>query len=454
MHDASSLTRQLERDYQLGEVLGGGGMGVVYSAVQRSLGRRVAIKVPHAELATDPAVSRRFRAEARASGQLDHRNIARVIDFGGRDGALYLVMQYVAGTALDKLVMQHGPMEPGIAAELCDQILAALGEAHTAGIIHADIKTANVLVETLGDKTLRAVVIDFGLARFYNETSFDDGLLLSGTPDYLSPELIRGGPPTVASDIYAAGIVLYELLTGTTPFGGGTSGEILDRQLHDAVVPPSLRCPDHNIPIALETIVMRALAKDPDARFATTAQFALALRAATPIVLLAPRQRVARGTQGSGFSAETTTRNWQREQMPLLRTATAARSETTRIQQIRIVVREALAGGDGDAIVTSYLELVRALIDGRQLVEAAAELERGIAILRPDVASKATPPAIWRLQLCLAALYSGLGNPARARGAAMVGQDDALRAASSVGEERAHELLVRLARSGKSHSGS
>jgi hypothetical protein len=446
-HDRVKAALELDGDYVLGDVLGTGGMGIVYSAIQRSLDRRVAIKIPHPELAGDPFVSRRFRAEARASGRLDHRNIARVIDFGGRDGALFLVMQHVAGAPLEKLVLAHGPMETQIAADLCGQILAALEAAHTAGIIHADIKSGNVLVETMTDGALRAVVIDFGLARFCDEPSSHDARLLSGTPDYLAPELIRGGPPTVASDIYAAGVVLYELLTGTTPFGGGTTAEIFDRQLGDAVVPPSLRSPDRDIPGALEAIVMRALAKDPSTRFTSAAQFGAALRAATPVVLAQP-PHLARGTQHgmqtSGFSTEATTRDWQRERIPGAAAVTAG--DDSCIQQIRAIVKAAIASGGGDSIVTSYLELARALIDDRQLVAAAAELERGLAILRPGVSARATPPAIWRLQLCLAALYSGLGHPTQARRAAIRGQDDAVRAASTLGKDRAHELLVRLAR--------
>ena len=431
---------ELDTDYLLGDLLGTGGMGVIYSAIQKSLGRRVAIKIPHPELAADPFVVRRFRAEARASGRIDHKNVARVIDFGGEDGALFLAMQYVAGRPLEKIVREEGPLEAAVAADVGMQILSALDASHTAGIIHADIKTANVLVEILADGSLRAVVIDFGLARFCDECSLYDSRVVSGTAEYLAPELIRGGPPTVASDLYAAGVVLYELLSGTTPFAGGTAAEILERQVADAVVPPSLRCPDRDIPRALEAIVIRALAKDPSARFASAAQFRAALHAATPIVLAQP-PRLARGTQAPAFSTETTTRDWQREG--------SVAPPPAGIQQIRAIIKVAIASGDGDSIVTSYLELVRALIDGRKLDAAVAELERGIAILRPGVSTRPETPAIWRLQLCLAALYSGLGQSAQARRAAILGQDDAVRAASTLGEDRASELLARLARGSK-----
>lgn len=396
---------ELDTDYLLGEVLGTGGMGVVYSAIQRSLGRRVAIKIPHPELASDRLVTRRFRTEARACSRIDHKNVVRVIDFGGEDGALFLAMQHVAGAPLEDLVREHGPLETSVATDLATQLLAALDAAHTAGIIHADIKTGNVLVETLTDGTLRAVVIDFGLARFCDERSLHDPREISGTPDYLAPELIRGGAPTVASDLYAAGVVLYELLSGSTPFGGGTATEILDRQLADAVVPPSLRCPDRNIPRVVESIVMRALAKAPSARFVSAAEFGAALSAAIPFARAHPRV-FARGTRTTALSTRKT-RDWQRERALVLPTV----GESNSIEQIRVIVDAAIASDDGNSIVTSYLELVRALIDGHKLDAAIAELERGLAILRPGVSARPATPEIWRLQLCLAALYSAKVTP-------------------------------------------
>jgi len=428
-------------NYVLGDIVGSGGMGIVYSAVQVSLRRRVAIKIPRAELATDPFVIRRFKTEALAGGRLDHRNIARVIDFGDRDGGLFLVMEYVGGAGLDKLVGEQGPMGTTLAANLTGQILAALDEAHTSGIIHADIKSANVLVEPQCDGALLARVIDFGLARFRDEPSTHDNRLLSGTPEYLAPELIAGGPPTVASDIYAAGVVLYELLTGATPFGGGSCVEILARQLDDVVVPPSLRCPDHDLPPALEAVVMCALEKDPSDRYATAALFAAALRDATPVETQSPR--IARGTLPV-FSSESSTCDWQREQVPPRRPATRSiAGESARVREIRDVLGEAIARGDGDSIVTSYLELVRILVDDHELAVAVVELERGLELLRPY-----TFTAMWRLQLCLAALYSGRGDRVRARGAARLGQADAIRASSDLGRDRAHELLARLDRHG------
>jgi serine/threonine-protein kinase len=443
MQEPMRIARPFGRDYMLGEVLGSGGMGVVYSAIQLSLGRQVAIKFPHLELATDREVNRRFRAEALACGRLHHRNIARVIDFNGSDGVFYLVMECVDGTALDKLVIDQGPMETAVAADLCGQLLAALHATHTAGIVHADVKTGNVLVESLRDGTRRAVLIDFGLARFADDTCSEPELLLSGTPEYLAPEVIRGGTPTAASDIYAAGIVLYELLTGLTPFSGGTSSDVMTRQCDDALVLPSLRSPEQTIPEAVDHVVMRALAKDPADRFATAEQFAAALRAATTITRIQPRS-IARGTSApSLFTAETPTLD--RHQHIAIPTAGLG-EQRDRIAALRSSVAAALASRNSDAIVTSYLALARAMIDSHLLGAAIGELEHGLARLRLGVTGGAAPAATWRLQLCLAALYSSRGDAPRAKLAALVGQDDAVRAASVLGEDRARALLVRLAR--------
>ncbi len=430
--------------YVLGEVLGRGGMGTVYSAVQTSLGRHVAIKIPHAELAANPFVISRFRAEARAGGRLAHRNIARVIDFGNIDGALFLVMELVPGIALDKTITEHGPLEMRDAIALCEQLLSALDASHAAGIIHADVKSGNLLVETTADGSQVVRLIDFGLAHFPSEVTDDTkSRIISGTPDYLAPEVIQGGRPTAASDLYAAGVVLYELLTGNTPFCGGTAPEILQRQLDDAVVPPSLRCPEQGISAAIEAVVMQALAKRARERFSSAAAFAEALR----IAAAAPSPRVprsAKGTQPVAARAPDVTHDWHREKtsVPVFESIPSGGKQAVALQRIRCALDEALATRNSDQIVASYLELVRALVDARQLTTAVAELEHGLVTLREGQ----PPPAIWRLQLCLAALYSGVGDGVRARRAASIGHGDAVRAGSQLGQDRAGELLVRLSR--------
>ena len=428
--------------YILGETLGSGGMGTVHTAIEVASGRRVAIKLPHPGLAGNPNVSRRFRAEARAGAQLDHPNTIRVVDFGGEDGAQFLVMEYVAGVALDQLVIDQGPLDTNAAVELVRQLLAALDHAHAWGILHADVKTANLLVESTAGAPLHARLIDFGLARFSGESPHDGDRMLSGTPDYLAPELIEGGAPTIASDLYAAGVVLYELLTGFTPFGGGSSDDVLQRHVEGMVLPPSLRSPEQEIAPAIEAVVMRALERKPADRFASAAHFAEALPM-TSATLVDGFPRLARGSIVSAFSSEAITRDWQALGLPAL--ARSSTAERPLLAPLRDAAHLALVSGSDDLVITSYLELVRALVDSHQLPKAVSELEQGLEKLRLD-RPEGPPLALWRLQLCLAALYSGLGNQVGARRAASIGRDDAARAASTVGHDRASELLVRLTR--------
>ncbi|HEY5925057.1 MAG TPA: serine/threonine-protein kinase [Kofleriaceae bacterium] len=433
-----------EGQYILGETLGSGGMGTVHSAIEVASGRRVAIKLPHPALAGNPNVSRRFRAEGRAGAQLDHPNTVRVVDFGGEDGDLFLVMEYVAGVPLEQLVIDQGPLDTHGAVEVVRQLLAALDHAHAWGILHADVKTANLLVESTADAELHARLIDFGLARFSGESMHDGDRMLSGTPDYLAPELIEGGPPTIASDLYAAGVVLYELLTGFTPFGGGSSDEVMQRHVEGMVLPPSLRSPEQEIAPAIEAVVMRALERNPRDRFASAAQFAAALPiTSAPTIDGAPR--LARGSIVSAYSTEAITREWQPVALPAVPTRSLVTSERPLLAPLRDAVHQALVCGNDDLIVASYLELVRTLVDSHQLPKAVSELEHGLEGLRLDRA-ESPPAALWRLQLCLAALYSGLGNQVGARSAASIGRDDAVRAVSTVGRDRARELLMRLAR--------
>jgi serine/threonine protein kinase len=271
----------LDGRYVLGDCIGRGGMGSVYLAAQLALARTVAIKVLHPELASCPAHARRIRDEAIAASQVRSAHCLNVIDCSTLpDGGSYLVMEYVPGRPLAQLIAEESLPLPRALA-LFEQVLAALGSIHDAGIVHADVKCDNFLVDSVGGRD-HVTMIDFGLARFAASShsgDFEDGVeVVSGTPEYMAPEVIDGQPAVAASDIYGAGVILYELLTGTTPFGDGTGDEIMARHMNDAVVPPSLRCPDRNIAPALDRVVMRALEKRPEARFADAAAFARAIR--------------------------------------------------------------------------------------------------------------------------------------------------------------------------------
>jgi serine/threonine-protein kinase len=269
--------------YRLHERIGQGGMGVVYRGEQCALGRTVAIKLLHPELAAIPELVRRFHLEARAASRLSHRGSVAVFDYGVTgDGTPFLVMEYVPGQTLGRLMRERWPVGMASVAELGVQILAALADAHDNGVVHGDIKSDNVLVTTHRDGADHAKLVDYGLARLIDDaaTSTDDGVC--GTPEYMAPEVASGDPATAVSDLYSVGALLYELLTGLPPFVARTPQDVLQKQVSEPVIPPSERRPDRDIPMALEAVVMRALAKDPIQRFASARQFILALERVRP----------------------------------------------------------------------------------------------------------------------------------------------------------------------------
>jgi serine/threonine-protein kinase len=288
----------LEGRYVLRDRIGQGGMGCVFLADQLALGRTVAIKVLHPALADRPRHIHQLREEALAASRVRNPHCVAVIDCGVLpDGTPYLVMTHVPGRPLGRILEEESiPLERAV--DLVDQILNALGATHDSGIVHADVKSDNFLVELVdrGDhRGDHVTMIDFGLARVAGAPADadlehqDDQVVVSGTPEYMAPEIVRGEPPTRASDLYGAGVILYELLTGDTPFSGGTTTEIMLRHAHDAVVPPSLRRPDRDFPPALDRVVLRALDKRPEARFPDAATFARELRAAASTSRASPR---------------------------------------------------------------------------------------------------------------------------------------------------------------------
>jgi serine/threonine protein kinase len=297
--------------YEVRGVIGAGGMGVVYEA--QAGGEQVAIKVMHPQRLADEHARRRFHDEVVAGLIVDHENLATTIDHGEVDGVPYLVMERVCGEPLGTRLQRDGAPSLRRGVEIARQILAGLGALHAAGIVHGDVKSDNVLVETVDDGRMRARLIDLGLSHVQFSALDDvrrpspDEEQVSGTPEYMAPEVIRGEGSSTASDLYAMGIILYELLTGTTPFGGGTPREITRRHLEDEVVPPSLRCED-DLPPMLERIVLHALAKQPAQRFASAEAFSAALATVMPLLSDAPTHRVT-----MRLSRESPTLDWNRE---------------------------------------------------------------------------------------------------------------------------------------------
>ncbi|MCG8417255.1 MAG: protein kinase [Proteobacteria bacterium] len=284
---------QLDSEKLIGRVLGGkfrlrsrigaGASGTVYQADQTALGRTVAVKILNPDLAKDEHLVKRFHDEATLASRLNHPNTVSVIDYGQTDdGLLYIVMEYLrGGMTLTQVIVRKSPLVDERIVDLIGQILSGLEEAHHEGVIHADLKSDNVVVEHRRGGWDLVKVVDFGIARMIGTPQSEETKgTICGTPEYMAPELIGGADPSVASDLYAVGIVLYEILAGETPFAGGSTMDVLRRQLRQEPVLPSLKCPDRDINEVLQAIALRALAKNPADRFASAIEFRTALEQA------------------------------------------------------------------------------------------------------------------------------------------------------------------------------
>jgi eukaryotic-like serine/threonine-protein kinase len=248
--------------YHVVRKLGTGGMANVYLAEDQELDRRVAIKMLDDRHAQDEQFVERFRREAKNAAGLTHPNIVSIYDRGEAEGTYYIAMEYLDGRTLKELLVARGPTPVAVAIDYARQALAALGFAHRNGVVHRDIKPHNVSVASDG----RLKVMDFGIARAGTSQMTETGSII-GTAQYLSPEQAKGAPVGPASDIYSVGIVLYEMLTGSVPFTGDTPLEIAMKHLSTTPEPPSERRPE--VPHELDSIVLRALAKDPADRYPT-----------------------------------------------------------------------------------------------------------------------------------------------------------------------------------------
>jgi serine/threonine-protein kinase len=257
--------------YELGRQLGAGGMARVYLGHDRLLDREVAVKVLSEPYASDPNFVERFRREASAAAGLNHPNIVAVYDRGEADGSYYIVMEFLAGPDLKQVIRSRAPLPPTEAIDAAQQILAALGAAHRRDVVHRDVKPQNVLVAEDG----HLKVTDFGIARAGAESDMTEAGSVIGTAQYLSPEQARGDEVTAASDTYAVGIVLYEMLTGRVPFDGGPPVAVAMKQISDEPVSP--RIVEPTVPPELEAVVLRALAKRPSERYRTAEEMSRAL---------------------------------------------------------------------------------------------------------------------------------------------------------------------------------
>jgi len=260
--------------YEILEVLGRGGMGVVYRAIDPGIGRTVALKVLPPGETQSAELRERFLREARAAGRLQHSNIVVIHDLGEENGNLYIAMEYLEGRTLaDALGAQGGRMEPAQALAVIAQVARGLHYAHERGVVHRDIKPGNILLTSEGT----AKILDFGIAHAGDQRMTRTGQIM-GTVFYMSPEQINGQPLDGRSDVFSAGIVLYELLTGTVPFEADSTGATMMRIL--TAPTPSLAARVPLSPPVLDEVLARALAKKPEDRYESAAEFARALEAA------------------------------------------------------------------------------------------------------------------------------------------------------------------------------
>ncbi len=269
--------RMIAGRYQIGDLLGRGGMADVHAGLDARLNRKVAVKLLKPSLANDPAFRTRFRQEAQAAARMAHPTIVRVFDAGeetvreagGTEVQVpFIVMEHVEGKLL-KDIVARGPLEPAEAVRIVDGILTALEYSHRAGVVHRDIKPGNVMVTSSG----QVKVMDFGIARAISDSSatIAQTSAILGTAHYFSPEQARGEGVDARTDLYSTGVVLYELLTGKTPFRGDTAVAVAYQHISEMAVPPSALNPA--VSPALNAVVMHALAKDRGERFQTATEF-------------------------------------------------------------------------------------------------------------------------------------------------------------------------------------
>ncbi len=282
------LGRVINDRFRVVGVIARGGMGKVYRAEQAPLGRAVALKIlnPRYQGDHDPEFHKRFFLEASTCSKLTHPNTITIFDYGRTDDDVYYIaMELLEGRTLRQALRQDGPFPPDRALHIARQICRSLREAHNLGVVHRDLKPANVFLVRHGDEDDFVKVLDFGLVKELTDNPADDltqtGLFM-GSPKYMAPEQIRGEEVDGRTDVYALGVLLFEMLTGRVPFDRPNSVNVLMAHVHDA--PPSFAeiAPEHALDPELEAVVMRCLAKDPQERFASMGELLIALKEVQP----------------------------------------------------------------------------------------------------------------------------------------------------------------------------
>jgi len=280
----------LDSQFRILQKIGSGGMGSVYKASQPSMNRMVAVKILHPKLANRRALVSRFRREASAMSHLSYPNTVKVFNYGElEDGSLYIVMEYLEGKNLHQTVRKGGPLPYERALPILIQVCGALDEAHRKGIVHRDLKPENIFLCTdpLGQQDY-AKVLDFGLAKVTEREMNPGSIILTqegmvfGTPEFMSPEQAQGKALDPRSDIYSLAVILYEALTGKLPFDAKTPMEFIQHHVATKPIDLNARVAGLSFPPALAEVLAKAIAKKPDRRFQTAAEFAQALQEIVP----------------------------------------------------------------------------------------------------------------------------------------------------------------------------
>jgi len=298
--DDPLIGRTLPGGYVILDLVGIGGMGRVYRAEQTNLGRTVAVKIIHPHLVGEENAAARFITEARAASRLNHPNSVAVIDFGKtEDGQLYLVMEFLRGKDLARVQYEEGPLSFRRIVSILRQVLAALSEAHHLEIIHRDLKPENIILEPVRTGGDFVKVVDFGLAKMREGAgpNITSPGIVCGTPEYMSPEQGRGDPLDPRSDLYAVGVIFYQLLTGRLPFEAESPTQVVLMHITEPPPDPRAAAPERVIPSLLADVCLMALAKEPPHRFGNADEFGEALAdALTQIEATVPRAGPAAST--------------------------------------------------------------------------------------------------------------------------------------------------------------
>jgi serine/threonine-protein kinase len=274
----------LNGQFLIEQKIGSGGMGAVYRASQPALNRQVAVKILHPKLTNRKDLASRFRREARAMSHLTHENTVKVFLYGElEDGSLYIVMEFLDGKNLNQIVRKEGPLPYERAIPILMQVCGALHEAHNLGIIHRDLKPENIFLTNKDNRRDFAKVLDFGLAKVTERELRPGSIMLTqegmvfGTPEFMSPEQAQGKKLDARSDIYSLATILYEVLTGKLPYDAKTPMEYIQLHVTKPPIPLDDRVPGKRFPPGLSDVIMKALKKKPDERYATAQEFAESL---------------------------------------------------------------------------------------------------------------------------------------------------------------------------------